>query len=253
MNIVSNLKEWQDIRASLKNKTIGFVPTMGYLHAGHISLCERSIQENDVTVVSIFVNPTQFNNASDLQHYPRDLSKDIATLAPYKVDYLFCPDAADIYSDHYQIQISETEISKELEGEYRPGHFTGMLTIVLKLFNLIQPTNAYFGEKDFQQLLLVKKMVQALFLPLQIVSVPTMRADDKLPLSSRNARLSPEQRQKAAIFSAFLHDFSLDCETIAKQLESLGFRIDYISEKWQRRLGAVWLDDIRLIDNIAIN
>lgn len=252
MNIVTQRNDWQHIRTSLGQQTTGFVPTMGCLHDGHMSLCERSKSENDVTVASIFVNPTQFNQTSDLQQYPRPLEQDIELLKSHGVDYLFLPNANDIYPDHYQIQVTETEISKQLEGEHRPGHFNGMLTVVLKLFNLIQPNKAYFGEKDYQQLLLVKKLATALFLPVEVIGVGTKRAEDGLALSSRNQRLTPTQRQQASHFPKLLHS-NLDCESISAGLQSLGFRVDYISEQWQRRLGAVWLDDVRLIDNIAIS
>ncbi|RDI48103.1 pantoate--beta-alanine ligase [Aquicella lusitana] len=252
MNIVSKIDAWQAIRKACAGKTIGFVPTMGHLHAGHLSLCERSRRENEITVVSIFVNPTQFNQASDFDLYPRTLEQDTAILASQQVDYLLLPDAESLYPDHYQIQLTETEMSRELEGEYRPGHFNGMLTVVLKLLNLVQPARAYFGEKDYQQLLLVKKMAAALFLPVDIVPCETIRAEDGLALSSRNSRLNTEQRQKAAHFPQLLQSHQ-PVEHIAEQLKALGFKVDYIVEKWQRRLGAVWLDDVRLIDNISIH
>lgn len=250
MNIVSNLKEWQQIRKNLQGKTIGFVPTMGHLHAGHMSLCQRAKQENDIAVVSIFVNPTQFNQNSDFELYPRTLEQDKKMLAGNNIDYLLLPDAKEIYPDQYQIQVSETELSKELEGEFRPGHFTGMLTIVLKLLNLAQATRAYFGEKDFQQLLLIKKMVAALFLPTEIIACETLRAEDGLALSSRNSRLTQTQREKARHFPELLQS-ELAPDQIIQQLEKLGFKVDYVVDQWQRRLGAVWVDDIRLIDNIA--
>jgi pantoate--beta-alanine ligase len=250
-NIVSSINEWISIRQKIAGKSVGFIPTMGHLHAGHLSLCERSKKENDITVVSIFVNPTQFNQTNDFDKYPRTIENDKKLLKETGVDYLFLPDAGTIYSDQYQIQIQETELSKELEGEFRPGHFTGMLTVVLKLLNIIQATHAYFGEKDFQQLLLVKKMVSSLFLSTKIINCETLRADDGLALSSRNSRLSPEQRKLAANFPKILQS----CSSLQKMKEELlnkGFKVDYIAEKWQRRLAAVWIDDIRLIDNIPL-
>src|SRR3990167_7432355 len=135
MNIVTQVSEWQSIRKTLTNKTIGFVPTMGNLHEGHISLCELSRKQNDITVVSIFVNPVQFNNQNDLQNYPRTLAQDVDRLKQAGVDYLFAPEAQDMYQDNYEVQVMETVVSKELEGEHRPGHFNGMLTVVLKLLN----------------------------------------------------------------------------------------------------------------------
>lgn len=251
MNIVTKINEWRTIRKQLVDKTVGFIPTMGNLHAGHLSLCERSKMENEITVVSIFINPAQFNQSSDFDNYPRTLLQDQECLVDNNIDYLFLPDAHDIYADNYQMQVMETNLSLELEGEFRPGHFKGVLTIVLKLLNLIQPSRTYFGEKDYQQLLLIKKMVDCLFLPVQVVGCETVRAADGLALSSRNSRLTPEQRTTAIIFPQLLQS-NFSTNEIAKQLEMLGFKIDYIVEKWRRRLGAVWLGNVRLIDNIVI-
>lgn len=252
MNIVTEVNDWITIRKKIMYKTVGFVPTMGNLHAGHRSLCERSKCENDITVVSIFVNPTQFNNQNDLTHYPRTLAEDIEKLTKSKVDYLFAPAAETMYQDNYEIQLVETELSKELEGEHRPGHFNGMLTVVLKLLNLIQADKAYFGEKDYQQLLLVKKMVSSLFIPTEIIACETIRNEDGLALSSRNSRLSQEQLNIAAHFPHLLQSQLTDEEVIL-QLIKLGFKVDYIVKKWQRRLGAVHLENVRLIDNIHYN
>lgn len=251
MNIVSNLLEWQNIRKKLNNQSVGFVPTMGNLHDGHVSLCQRAKNENDITVVSIFINHTQFNNQSDFDLYPRTIEADQTLLKKQNIDYLILPTAAEIYPDDYEIMLSEKNISNLLEGEYRPGHFDGMLTIVLKLLNLVQPTRSYFGEKDYQQLLLIKKMVSALFLSTEIIACPTLRAADGLALSSRNSRLTPLQREHAVHFPTLLSS-KLDVAEITEKLTELGFKVDYIVEKWQRRLGAVWLDNIRLIDNIPL-
>ena len=251
MNIVTKIDEWQAIRKSLSGKTIGFVPTMGNLHAGHVSLCERARRENAVTVVSIFVNPTQFNQASDFNNYPRTLDHDVSVLKQHAVDFVFVPDAASMYPDQYQVQVTETDLGNELEGEYRPGHFNGMLTVVIKLLNLVQAARAYFGEKDYQQFLLVKKMVDALFIPTDIIPCETVRAADGLALSSRNSRLNDAEREYAAHFPRLLHGM-LSTDDIAAQLSALGFKVDYIAEKWGRRLGAVWLGDVRLLDNIAM-
>jgi pantoate--beta-alanine ligase len=251
MNIVTEIKEWQALKKQLADKTLGFIPTMGHLHAGHLSLCERSKNENDVTLVSIFVNPVQFNQAADFDNYPRTLESDKNFLLAHKIDYLFLPDAKELYADDYQIQVTETHLSTELEGEYRPGHFNGMLTVVLKLLNIAQPARAYFGEKDYQQLMLVKKMVSALFLPVEIVACETVRAEDGLALSSRNSRLTQQQRKQSANFNRLLRS-SMSVEKIIEELNALNFKVDYIAEKWQRRLGAVWLDEVRLIDNVSI-
>ncbi len=249
MNIVTEVNEWQSIRKNIVDQTIGFIPTMGNLHDGHISLCERSMQENNLTVVSIFVNPTQFNNPNDLMHYPRTLTEDIKKLTKAKVDYVFTPRAEVMYQDNHEIMLVETELSKELEGEHRPGHFNGMLTVVLKLLNLIQSNKAYFGEKDYQQLLLVKKMVSSLFIPTEIIACETTRNENGLALSSRNARLNKEQLELATHFPMLLSSQLTDEEITAKLIQ-LGFKVDYITKKWQRRLGAVHIDNVRLIDNI---
>ncbi|MBV9575406.1 MAG: pantoate--beta-alanine ligase [Gammaproteobacteria bacterium] len=251
MNIVTTLNDWQCIRKKLIAKTIGFVPTMGHLHAGHLQLCQQSQAENDITVVSIFINPTQFNVANDFEKYPRTIEKDKQLLLSQQIDYIFLPDVTAMYPDNYEIQIAEINLSKELEGEHRPGHFNGMLTIVLKLLNLVQATRAYFGEKDYQQLCLIKKMAAALFIPTEIIACATVRAEDGLALSSRNSRLTAEQRQKAADFPRLLQS-TLSPEEIVIELQQLGFKVDYVVDKWQRRLGAVWLEDVRLIDNIPL-
>jgi pantoate--beta-alanine ligase len=248
MNIVTKVSELQRLRASLAGKSIGFVPTMGNLHQGHLSLCARAKSENDIVIVSIFVNPTQFNQAQDFELYPRTLSQDEALLKEAGVDYLFLPDAAEIYHDHFEVQVSEQVISQVLEGEFRPGHFPGMLTVVLKLFNITAPMRAYFGEKDYQQLLLIQKMTAALFLPIEIVPCKTLRAEDGLALSSRNGRLNAAQRQKAAVFAKLLHS-DLTVAEIRKNLAAEGFKVEYVEEQWGRRLAAVWLDEVRLIDN----
>lgn len=251
MNIVTEFKEWQDTRKKLANKSIGFIPTMGNLHEGHLSLCKNSLLNNEITVVSIFVNPTQFNQESDFKLYPRTLQQDLQLLESLKIDYVLVPEASWIYADQYQIQVTENTISHELEGEFRPGHFNGMLTIVLKLLNLVYPNSAYFGLKDYQQVLLVKKMVESLFLPTKIIACETVRAEDGLALSSRNSRLTEELRAKAAIFPRLLKS-GLSLDEIKNQLTLNGFRVDYVAEKWQRILGAVWLGEVRLIDNFSI-
>lgn len=251
MNIVTEVNEWRKIRETLRDCTVGFIPTMGNLHAGHLSLCKRAKLENEVTVISIFINPTQFNDSNDFDKYPRTYEQDVELLKAQEVDYLFFPKSEALYPDQYEVQVTETVLSQELEGLCRPGHFNGMLTIVLKLLNLISPNKAYFGKKDYQQFLLVKKMCEALFLPIQIIPCATQRAEDGLALSSRNNRLSAEDRLKASYFSKILHsDFPHDQKI--EKLISHGFKVDYIAEKWQRLLGAVYLGDIRLIDNVSI-
>jgi pantoate--beta-alanine ligase len=251
MNIVTTLDDWLAIRKNLANRSIGFVHPMGNLHAGHMSLCQRAKHENYITVAAIFVNPAQFNETRDFDLYPRTLDNDIALLTEHNIDYLLLFDARMLYPDEYHVQVTETETSSVLEGQYRPGHFTGMLTIVLKFLNIVQPTRSYYGEKDYQQLLLIQKMAKALFLPIEIIACPTIRAQDSLALSSRNTRLTPKQRELAAQFPVLLQSVSCKQQVILK-LQQLGFKVDYIEDKWQRRLGAVWLGDVRLIDNIPL-
>ncbi len=250
MNIVTDIEAWQVIRNNLGNKTIGFVPTMGNLHEGHLQLCQRAKRENEVAIISIFINPTQFNEQQDFATYPRTIEQDAKLLSDHQIDYLFAPEVNQMYPDQYEIQVTETMISRELEGAHRPGHFNGMLTVVLKLLNLIKATRAYFGEKDYQQWLLVKKMVTALFISTDIIACETVRASDQLAFSSRNQRLNPTQRETAAYFPKILKQTET-IEKIIATLQSHGFKVDYIAEKWGRRLGAVWLDDVRLIDNIS--
>lgn len=178
-------------------KTIGFIPTMGALHEGHLELVREARAKNDVTIVSIFVNPTQFSPTEDLSRYPRPFEHDKDLLEQEKVDYLFYPDAKTIYPPDFQTYVTASKLSNIIEGKSRPGHFTGVATVVLKLFNLIQPTNAYFGQKDFQQCIVIKQMVKDLNLLINIVVVPTVREKDGLALSSRNVFLNSQERLQA--------------------------------------------------------
>jgi len=252
MNIVTKLSDWQAIRKKNNNKSIGFVHTMGHLHAGHLSLCARSQAENDLTIVAIFVNATQFNQIEDFNHYPRTLEEDKALLFKQQIDYLLLLQAETIYCDNYHIQIHDTsDLSKILEAAFRPGHFIGMLTVVLKFLNIVRPTRSYYGEKDYQQLLLIKKMALAFFLETEIVSCPTLRAPDGLALSSRNTRLSLEQRAKASHFPTILKRASSPEEAMHR-LKNLGFSVDYVSDHWGRRLAALHVGEVRLIDALPL-
>lgn len=248
---VSEPQNWRSIRKTLAGKSIGFVPTMGNLHEGHAALCSRAAAENDIAVASIFVNPAQFNDRADFEKYRRTFEADCALLDRAGVAYVFHPDEAAMYPDGYEVQVSETVVSRELEGVFRPGHFTGMLTVVLKLLNVIAPDRAYFGEKDFQQLLLVEKMVSALFLPVEIVRCPTVRADDGLALSSRNGRLDAAARARAADIARLLES-GQDDAAIMRELTRLGFQPEYVATRWGRRLAAARLDGVRLIDNVPL-
>lgn len=185
-------------------RRIAFVPTMGALHAGHVALLEAARPRGDVLVLSIFVNPTQFGPKEDLSRYPRDLEGDLAKAQGAGVDLVFVPDAAAMYPPGWQTVVDVPELSKGLCGASRPGHFRGVATVVLKLFNLVQPHVALFGEKDYQQLQVIRRMVRDLDVPVTIVSVPIVREPDGLAMSSRNAYLSPEERQRALALSRAL-------------------------------------------------
>ena len=193
----------QDLRATLaelrRSGNIGLVPTMGYLHDGHMSLVQNALQENDHTVASIFVNPTQFGNADDLSNYPRALENDLTLLRDAGVAAVFTPTPEIMYHKDAQTIVETTELANTLMGALRPGHFRGVATVVTKLFNLFQPDRAYFGEKDFQQLAVIRAMVRDLDIPVSVRGIPTVRHQDGLAMSSRNARLSPDARAAAPI------------------------------------------------------
>ena len=252
MLLISNLSAWRTLRRGpeFNGRTVGFVPTMGALHRGHVSLLERARRENDRVVLSIFVNPTQFNDASDLARYPRTLDADLA-LAKELADWVIVPESAALYPDDYRYRVTESALSKELEGVHRPGHFDGVLTVVLKLLNLVAPSRAYFGEKDWQQLELIRGLAAALFLPVDIVACPTIREDDGLAMSSRNRRLSPEGRIQAAFFPRILRS-APDADTATRQLHEAGFEVDYVTDRDGARLGAIRLEGIRLIDHVRL-
>ncbi|HBR79123.1 MAG TPA: pantoate--beta-alanine ligase [Candidatus Moranbacteria bacterium] len=199
MDTISSLEQIKKITLELNKigKTIGFIPTMGALHAGHLKLIRESKIKNDKTIVSIFVNPTQFSPTEDLAKYPRPFEQDKKLLKQEKVEYLFHPDAKTMYPNGFQTNVVTTKLSNILEGKSRPGHFSGMATVVLKLFNIVQPTNTYFGQKDFQQSVIVKQMIRDLNLPININVVPTVRDKDGLALSSRNIFLSIQERTQA--------------------------------------------------------
>jgi pantoate--beta-alanine ligase len=251
MTPVVDLAEWRRLRDGLGDATVGLVPTMGALHDGHRALIRRSAAENDLTVVSVFVNATQFNSGADLEAYPRTLDADCRMAAAAGADHVLAPDHASIYPDGYRYRGTEREIAAVLEGVRRPGHFDGVLTVVLKLLNLVRPRRAYFGEKDYQQYLLVRGMVEALLLPVDIVPCPTVRDADGLALSSRNVRLSAAARSRAALLPAILAD-ARSSEEARRRLLEAGFEVDYVAEAWGRRLAAVMIDGVRLIDNLPL-
>jgi pantoate--beta-alanine ligase len=206
MEVFHHRREIRQRILSLKKerKSIGFVPTMGALHAGHISLVRYSKQQNDITVVSIFVNPTQFNNKEDLIRYPRTLKADLPLLEKEGCDIVFVPDEKEMYPEPDLRVFSFGNLDKVMEGKYRPGHFNGVAQIITKLFDIVMPDRAYFGLKDFQQLAIIKKITDDCKYPVEIISCPIIREADGLALSSRNSRLSPEERQHAALISKTL-------------------------------------------------
>jgi pantoate--beta-alanine ligase len=230
---------------------IGFVPTMGALHEGHGSLIEKSLSENDITVCSIYVNPTQFNDKKDFENYPLTLSEDLGKLKKLEAQIVFCPTYREMYPDQYRFKVSESEFSRTLCGAHRPGHFDGVLTVVMKLFHIVSPHRAYFGEKDYQQLSLVEQMAQSFFMDLEVVPCPTVREADGLAMSSRNRLLTSEHRSLAPEFYKLLKSSSTP-EQISLNLQKLGFEVDYIQETLDRRFGAVKLGNVRLIDNVGL-
>lgn len=262
------------------NSTIGFVPTMGALHQGHLALMQRSIKENDDTVVSIFVNPTQFNNPEDLEKYPRTLEEDVKKMRNLSDKIiLYAPTVDDIYEGHTVSQSFDFDgLENQMEGKFRPGHFNGVGTIVKRLFEIVTPTNAYFGEKDFQQLQIVKKMVEKTHLPVNVVGCPIFREHNQLAMSSRNERLTPEERKEAAIIyktlteakeifqnnspeetikfveNSFKDNERFDLEYFVIADESTLLPIDHKSkDKNYRAFIAVFVNSIRLIDTISLN
>lgn len=250
--VYTQLSAWRALRQgpAWAGHSIGFVPTMGALHAGHGALLARARAENERVVLSVFVNPTQFNDPTDLAKYPRTLEDDVA-LAGANVDAVIAPTPDEMYPDRYHYRVTENELSARWEGAHRPGHFDGVLTVVLKLLHLVQPTRAYFGEKDWQQLQLVRGMVEALMVPCEIVPCPTVREADGLAMSSRNRRLSEQGRRQAAEFPRALRRSSSAAAAVAA-LERAGFEVDYVDDADGRRLAAVRLEGVRLIDNVPL-
>ena len=253
MKIIRTTQALRAYREKLEG-SVGFVPTMGALHAGHCALVSAAKAQHQHVVVSIFVNPMQFNEAKDLAGYPRTETEDQQLLEGMGASALFLPSVAELYpeGDHYAVD--EALLSRDRCGAARPGHFRGVLTVVLKLLNLVQANAAYFGEKDYQQYELIKGMAAALFLNTVIEPVPTVREPDGLAMSSRNRRLTPQQRALAAnLYPCLLNS---DSDQAARQaLSDLGFTVDYVTSVKCRRFGAVRVgaenDEIRLIDNVG--
>ena len=262
------------------NSTVGFVPTMGALHQGHLALMQQSLLENEVTVVSIFVNPTQFNNPEDLAKYPRTFDADVQKLTDLNPKIvLYAPTVEDIYEGKPTSQSFDFDgLENQMEGKFRPGHFDGVGTIVKRLFEIVAPTNAYFGEKDFQQLQIVKKMVAKNNLSVNVIGCPIHRESNNLAMSSRNERLTPEERQEAALIYKTLAEakekfatnsisavsewvkrtfqdnphFTLEYFTIADEQTLLSSSRKNKNKKY-RAFIAVLVNNIRLIDTISLN
>jgi len=250
-----SLASWQEQRSQLNSHSLGFVPTMGALHKGHESLIERSVAENDVTVLSIYVNPTQFNNPRDLETYPKRIEADLERAMGLGVDHVLLPDYAMMYPDGFRYQVMESEFSKQLCGAHREGHFTGVLTVVMKLLNLVQPHRAYFGEKDYQQYCLIRDMAAAFFMDVDIVACPIVREADGLAMSSRNLNLDAPARQIATRLNQLMREIA-DDETLVRALAGAGFLVDYVTSLDGRRYVAASLEvsdkSVRLIDNMPI-
>jgi pantoate--beta-alanine ligase len=215
MKVVETIADMKKARRGLKG-SVGFVPTMGYLHEGHLELARRSRDENRFTIVSLFVNPTQFGPKEDYAKYPRDTERDLAMLKKEKVNIVFMPSAGEMYPPRYSTWVDVEKVTERLEGAARPGHFRGVATVVAKLFNIVEPTRAYFGQKDAQQLVVVKKMVTDLNMNVEVIAVPTVREPDGLAMSSRNVYLNPEERKAAPILYKAL--------TLAQKLWNKGER-----------------------------
>ena len=277
MKLVHTIKELQSELDALRNigKTIGLVPTMGALHAGHASLVKRAVAENDVVVVSDFVNPTQFNDRNDLIKYPRTLDADCELLEKVGASFVFAPSVEEIYPEPDTRRFSYAPLDTVMEGAFRPGHFNGVCQIVSKLFDAVQPDRAYFGEKDFQQLAIIREMVRQMDYKLEIVGCPIVREEDGLALSSRNKRLSAQERENALNISQTLfksrtfaasHTVSETQKMVEEAIEAApGLRLEYFEivdgntlqkvsswEDSQYVVGCitVFCGEVRLIDNI---
>ncbi|HQU82222.1 MAG TPA: pantoate--beta-alanine ligase [Pyrinomonadaceae bacterium] len=281
MEIINRKQRIASLTRKLRreNKTIGFVPTMGALHEGHLSLVKEARQMCDVVIVSIFVNPTQFNDKTDLDKYPRDLAGDASMLAEYQVDYVFAPDKNEIYGENFSTYVYVENLTETLEGASRPGHFRGVATVVTILFNTIRPDFAFFGQKDAQQVAVIKRLTKDLGFDTEIVVQPTVREESGLAMSSRNLLLSEEERAKASIIFKGLREAKIAfrngernasnlAEIVRQMVESEPLAlVDYIAVVNNETLEsvdkieenevliavAVNFGKIRLIDNIVLN
>src|SRR5512132_1997633 len=243
-----------DLRAEPRDGSVGLVPTMGAFHEGHLALFRAARAENDLVVASLFVNPAQFGANEDLARYPRDEESDARVAEEAGVDILFAPDASELYPPGFQTWVEVEKLGNQLEGAHRPGHFRGVATICLKLFNIVRPDRAYFGQKDAQQVAVVKRMVRDLDHEVQIRVVPTVRDDDGLALSSRNAYLSPADRELATTLPRALE--TRDRERARRLLADAGVETDYVDvledDGIRVLAGAIRVGSTRLIDNVPL-
>ncbi|ATW01932.1 pantoate--beta-alanine ligase [Candidatus Legionella polyplacis] len=253
MKVFFKVLEWIKFRSSLSScKSLGFIPTMGNLHNGHFSLFKKSKEENDFTIVSIFVNPIQFESNEEYISYPRTLKNDLSSLMDLEIDFCLVPKNNEIYSDKDYYKIQENFFSKIMEGSRRSNYITGMLTIVMKLLNITKPNKIYFGEKDYQQYNLVLNMIHAFFMNIEVKMCPTIREKSGLAYSSRNNFLTKDERYKADLFSyIFLNEKNL--VDIRNKLNDNGIHVEYLEEYNFRRFIAVKIGKVCLIDNYLIN
>ena len=257
MKTVKTKKELQEFIKcwKAKNLTIGFVPTMGALHEGHLSLVKLALEKADRVVASVFVNPTQFAPHEDFNTYPREKEKDIAGLEEAGGHLVYLPSTIEIYPEGPASTLKAGQAAQGLESDFRPGHFDGVLTVVHHLFEQVKPDMAVFGEKDFQQLQVIREMVKAQNMPIDIIGAPIIRDKHGLALSSRNAYLSDEELKIARQLNKILFEAvqTGDIETAKNKLLSAGFtKIDYIETRWSRLLAAAWIGKTRLIDNFSL-
>ena len=255
MEIIRTLEDLNQITSEAKNSTrkIGFVPTMGALHDGHLSLAHLAREHADLTIVSIFVNPTQFAPHEDFDQYPREEAKDAEKLKTAGADFLFLPTKQLLYPDGLGSAVQTGENAQGLEAIFRPTHFAGVVNVVSRLFNAVKPDVAIFGEKDYQQLQVIREMVKTYAMPVEIIGADIARDEYGLALSSRNAYLSDAQRNIARQLNVIIKEAieSNDLHAAQDQILNAGFdKIDYIEKRWGRILAAIWLDKTRLIDNM---
>jgi len=244
--IVEKVKDMKELSKKYlkENKTIGFVPTMGFLHEGHLSLVRRAREENDIVVVSIFVNPTQFGLNEDYESYPRDFERDVKLLKELNVDVVFHPPVEEMYPKDFSTYVEETKLSRYLCGKSRPGHFRGVCTIVTKLFNIVHPTRAYFGQKDAQQFRVIKRMVRDLNMDVELVECPIVREHDGLAMSSRNIYLSDDERVQAL---ALYNSLKL-AENLVKSGERDAGVVKSAMKEFLSRYDKVKIDYVEIVD-----